>query len=81
LVERNLQKFEEFLASAAECILVFVESPGSFAETGLFVKGGVKLDQRGGGKLDHLRKISGVDGAMGRDSWSGGLWSGLPDRV
>jgi hypothetical protein len=45
------------------------------------VKGGVKLDQRGGGKLDHLRKISGVDGAMGRDSWSGGLWSGLPDRV
>jgi hypothetical protein len=36
LIERNLQKFEEFLASAADCILIFVESPGSFAETGLF---------------------------------------------
>jgi hypothetical protein len=36
LVERNLQKFEEFLASTAECVLIFVESPGSFAETGLF---------------------------------------------
>jgi hypothetical protein len=36
LVERNLQKFEEFLASTADCVLVFVESPGSFAETGLF---------------------------------------------
>jgi hypothetical protein len=36
LVERNLQKFEEFLASTADCVLIFVESPGSFAETGLF---------------------------------------------
>ncbi len=36
LVERNLQKFEEFLASAANCVLIFVESAGSFAETGLF---------------------------------------------
>ncbi len=36
LVERNLQRFEEFLASAADCVLIFVESPGSFAETGLF---------------------------------------------
>jgi hypothetical protein len=36
LVERNLQKFEEFLASTAECVLIFVESPGSYAETGLF---------------------------------------------
>jgi hypothetical protein len=36
LVERNLKTFEEFLASAAECVLIFVESPGSFAETGLF---------------------------------------------
>ncbi len=36
LIERNLQRFEEFLASAADCVLIFVESPGSFAETGLF---------------------------------------------
>ncbi len=36
LIERNLQRFEEFLASAANCVLIFVESPGSFAETGLF---------------------------------------------
>src|SRR5579863_4643458 len=36
LVERNLQEFETFLASTADCILIFVESPGSFAETGLF---------------------------------------------
>src|SRR5260370_13736696 len=36
LVERNLQKFEQFLASTADCVLIFVESPGSFAETGLF---------------------------------------------
>jgi hypothetical protein len=36
LLERNLQRFEEFLASAAQCVLIFVESPGSFAETGLF---------------------------------------------
>ncbi len=36
LVERNLQSFEEFLASAANCVLIFVESPGSYAETGLF---------------------------------------------
>jgi len=36
LVERNLQKFEEFLAHTADCVLIFVESPGSFAETGLF---------------------------------------------
>lgn len=36
LVERNLQSFEEFLASAADGVLIFVESPGSFAETGLF---------------------------------------------
>lgn len=36
LIEKNLQSFEQFLASAAECVLIFVESPGSFAETGLF---------------------------------------------
>jgi hypothetical protein len=36
MVERNLQKFEEFLAATADCVLIFVESPGSFAETGLF---------------------------------------------
>lgn len=36
LVERNLQEFETFLASTADCVLIFVESPGSFAETGLF---------------------------------------------
>jgi hypothetical protein len=36
LIERNLLVFETFLASAAECVLIFVESPGSFAETGLF---------------------------------------------
>lgn len=36
LIERNLQVFETFLASAADCVLIFVESPGSFAETGLF---------------------------------------------
>jgi hypothetical protein len=36
LVERNLQEFESYLASAADCVLIFVESPGSFAETGLF---------------------------------------------
>jgi hypothetical protein len=36
LIERNLQKFEEFLATAANCVLIFVESAGSFAETGLF---------------------------------------------
>ena len=45
------------------------------------VKGGVKLDQWGGGKLDHLQKVSGADGTMGRDSWSGGLRAGLSDRV
>jgi len=36
LVERNLQLFETFLAASADCVLIFVESPGSFAETGLF---------------------------------------------
>ena len=36
LIERNLQSFEEFLANTADCVLIFVESPGSFAETGLF---------------------------------------------
>ena len=36
LIERNLQKFEEFLARTADCVLIFVESAGSFAETGLF---------------------------------------------
>lgn len=36
LIERNLLKFEQFLASAANCVLIFVESAGSFAETGLF---------------------------------------------
>lgn len=36
LIERNLQKFESFLADAADCVLIFVESAGSFAETGLF---------------------------------------------
>src|SRR5580700_3595393 len=36
LIERNLQRFEEFLATAANCVLIFVESAGSFAETGLF---------------------------------------------
>jgi hypothetical protein len=36
LIERNLQLFETFLGSAADCVLIFVESPGSFAETGLF---------------------------------------------
>lgn len=36
LIERNLQLFERFLATTAECVLIFVESAGSFAETGLF---------------------------------------------
>lgn len=36
LLEQNIQRYEQFLASAADCVLVFVESPGSFAETGLF---------------------------------------------
>lgn len=36
LIERNLQTFETFLAETADCVLIFVESPGSFAETGLF---------------------------------------------
>jgi hypothetical protein len=35
LIERNLQKFEEFLATAANCVLIFAESVGSFAETGM----------------------------------------------
>lgn len=36
LVEQNLMKFGQFLADTADCVLIFVESPGSFAETGLF---------------------------------------------
>ena len=36
LHEGNLQRFEKFLAKTADCVLIFVESPGSFAETGLF---------------------------------------------
>jgi hypothetical protein len=36
LIERNILKFEQFIASAANCVLIFVESAGSFAETGLF---------------------------------------------
>ena len=36
LIERNLQHFETFLAHTADCVVIFVESPGSFAETGLF---------------------------------------------
>jgi hypothetical protein len=36
LIEQNLHKFETFLAKVADCVLIFVESPGSFAETGMF---------------------------------------------
>ncbi|MGB8591095.1 MAG: retron St85 family effector protein [Candidatus Acidiferrales bacterium] len=36
LIERNIQKFEEFLGKTADCVLIFAESPGSFAETGMF---------------------------------------------
>jgi hypothetical protein len=36
LIERNLRDFEAFLAKAAECVVIFVESVGSYAETGLF---------------------------------------------
>src|ERR1700675_915351 len=31
-IERNLHEFEEFLGKTADCVLIFVESPGSFAE-------------------------------------------------
>jgi hypothetical protein len=36
LIEQNLQRFETFLADTAECVLIFVESVGAYAETGLF---------------------------------------------
>lgn len=36
LVERNIQEFEASIAKAADCVLIFAESVGSFAETGLF---------------------------------------------
>ena len=36
LIEGNLLNFEAFLADTADCVLIFVESPGSIAETGLF---------------------------------------------
>jgi hypothetical protein len=36
LIERNIQSFEKSVAHAADCVLIFVESAGSFAETGLF---------------------------------------------
>ncbi len=36
LIERNIQRFESSIAQAADCVLIFVESAGSFAETGLF---------------------------------------------
>jgi hypothetical protein len=36
LIERNIQNFEASIAQAADCVLIFVESVGSFAETGLF---------------------------------------------
>jgi hypothetical protein len=32
----NLAKFELVLADVADCVLIFPESPGSFAETGFF---------------------------------------------
>jgi hypothetical protein len=36
LIERDLKYFEGFLALAADCVVIFVESVGSYAETGLF---------------------------------------------
>lgn len=36
LIQRNIQTFETTLAATADCVLIFVESPGSFAETGMF---------------------------------------------
>jgi hypothetical protein len=36
LIERNLRNFEAFLVDAADCVVIFVESVGSYAETGLF---------------------------------------------
>jgi hypothetical protein len=36
LIVRNLLEFEKFLGGAADCVLIFVESVGSYAETGMF---------------------------------------------
>jgi hypothetical protein len=32
----NLSQFEEFIAAYSDCVLLFLESPGAFAEIGLF---------------------------------------------
>jgi len=41
----RLAKFEEFLGSVADCVIVFPESVGSFAETGYFAaKGNVRCN-------------------------------------
>ena len=38
----NLAKFEEILANISDCIIIFPESAGSFAETGYFSKTNIK---------------------------------------
>jgi hypothetical protein len=38
----NLGRFEKVVALVADCVLIFPESPGSFAETGFFANSGIR---------------------------------------